>query len=102
MITKNKMWDKVIHPNVKMWLIVAMAVISAFCHFGGNLLNAVAAPVVSVVIATGIGYSFGIWSYLWGIVYGEFAGAKRKTLGVLVCGLGFFIAGIVILTLNIT
>ena len=102
MITKNKMWDKVIHPNVKMWLIVAMAIISAFCHFGGNLLNAVAAPVVSVVIATGIGYSFGIWSYLWGIVYGEFAGAKRKTLGVLVCGLGFFIAGIVILTLNIT
>ena len=102
MITKNKMWDKVIHPNVKMWLIVAMAIISAFCHFGGNLLNAVAAPVVSVVIATGIGYSFGIWSYLWGIVYGEFVGAKRKTLGVLVCGLGFFIAGIVILTLNIT
>ena len=102
MITRNKMWDKVIHPNVKMWLIVAMAIISAFCHFGGNLLNAVAAPVVSVVIATGIGYSFGIWSYLWGIVYGEFAGAKRKTLGVLVCGLGFFIAGIVILTLNIT
>ena len=101
-VTKEKMWKKVIHPDVKIGVIIGMAVISAFCHFGGNLLNAIAAPVVSIVIATGIGYSFGIWSYLWGIVYGEFSGAKKKTLGVLGCGLAFFIVGIVILTLNIT
>lgn len=101
MITKAKEWDKVFHPNIKVSLIIGMAVISAFCHFGGNLLNAVASPVVSVVIATGIGYSYGIWSYLWGMIYGEFSGAKKKTLFVLGIGLLLFIAGIVILTLNI-
>lgn len=102
MITRAHMWDKVLRPSVKMSLIIGMAIISAFCHFGGNLLNAVASPVVSIVIATGIGYSYGIWSYVWGIVYGEFSGARRKTLLVLGGGILLFIAGIVILTLNIS
>lgn len=101
-LTRKHLWNKVFRPKTSLTLIVAMAVISAFCHFGGNLLNAVAAPVVSIVIATGIGYSYGIWSYLWGLVYGEFAGAKKKTLGVLGGGLCLFVVGIVILTLNIT
>lgn len=102
MITRAHMWDKILHPTVKMSRIIGMAILSAFCHFGGNLLNAVASPVVSVVIATGIGYSYGIWSYLWGIVYGEFKGAKRKTLLVLGCGILLFVVGIVLLTLNIS
>lgn len=100
-VGKAHMWERVLHPKVKLRLIIFMAIISAFCHFGGNLLNAVASPVVSVVIATGIGYSYGIWSYLWGIVYGEFKGAARRTMAVLGCGLGLFVIGIVILTLNI-
>lgn len=101
MVTRAKQWDKVLHPTVKMPLIIGMAIISAFCHFGGNLLNAVASPVVSVVIATGIGYSYGIWSYLWGMVYGEFSGSKKKTLLVLGMGILLFVVGISILTLNI-
>lgn len=64
MITKSHSWEKVLHPTEKIYRILFMAFIAAFCHFGGNLLNAVAAPVVSVVIATEIGYSYGIWSYL--------------------------------------
>lgn len=100
-ITRSHQWQKVLKPTVKMPLIITMAIIAALCHFGGNLLNAVASPVVSVVIATGIGYSYGIWSYLWGMVYGEFAGSKKKTLLTLGLGILLFIVGIVILTLNI-
>lgn len=102
MITKAHLWDKVFHPTVKMSRIITMAIIAACCHFGGNLLNAVASPVVSVVIATGIGYSYGIWSYLWGMVYGEFSGAKKKTFVVLGFGILLFVIGITILTFNIS
>ena len=102
MITKDHLWDKVFHPTVKMSMIIGMAIISAFCHFGGNLLHAVASPVVSVVIATGIGYSNGIWSYLWGMIYGEFSGSRKKTLFVLGSGMALYIAGVVILTFNIS
>lgn len=100
-VKRKNLWDRVLHPQVKLRLILLMAAIAAFCHFGGNLLNAVASPVVSVVIATGIGYSYGIWSYLWGILYGEFKGASKRTMAVLGSGLALFIAGIVILTWNI-
>ena len=78
-----------------------MACIAAFCHFGGNVLHSIAAPVVSVVIATGIGYSYGMWSYLWGLLYGEFKGAGKRTFAVLAGGIALFVIGVLILTFNV-
>lgn len=100
-LTRERKWKLFLHPGKGMPVILAMALIGAFCHFGGNILQSVAAPVVSVVIATGIGYSYGMWSYLWGLVYGEFKGAGGRTFGVLGGGILLFAAGILILTLNI-
>lgn len=101
-LTKERKWKLFLHPAVGMRKILPMACIAAFCHFGGNILHAIAAPVVSVVIATGIGYSFGMWSYFWGICYGEFKGASRRTYGILVCGILLFLIGVVILTFNMS
>lgn len=82
--------------------VTILSMISAFCHFGGNILHSFSAPVVSVVISTGIGYSNGMWGYLWGLVYGEFKNAKTKTYLVLAVGVVLFIFGIIILSLNST
>ena len=101
-LTKDKKWGILFHPGVGMKRILLMALIAAFCHFGGNVLHAIAAPVVSVVIATGIGYSFGVWAYLWGICYGEFKGAKGRTYMTLALGVALFLAGVVILTFNMS
>ncbi|MEG2843539.1 MAG: hypothetical protein RR900_08625, partial [Ruthenibacterium sp.] len=76
--------------------------IAAFCHFGGNVLHAIAAPVVSVVIATTLGNSYSMWSYVWGLAYGEFRGAHKKTYLLLASGVGLFLAGIVVLSLAST
>lgn len=100
-LTRENKWNMVLHPEKGLPLILVMAAIAAFCHFGGNILHAIAAPVVSVVIATGIGYSYGMWSYLWGLLYGEFRGAGRRTLKVLAGGIVLLLIGVLILTCNV-
>ena len=80
--------------------LLFLASIAAFCHFGGNVLHAVFAPVVGVAIATVIGNSYHCWSYIWGFFYGEFKGAKKKTYAILLTGMLLFAAGVVLLYLN--
>lgn len=99
-LTREKKWQLFWNPGKGLPLILGMAFIAACCHFGGNVLQAFAVPVVSAVIAAGIGYSFGMWSYLWGILYGEFRGAGKKTFCVLGVGILCFFVGIILMTLN--
>lgn len=80
--------------------LIALASIAAFCHFGGNALHAIFAPVVSVAIATVIGNSYHCWSYIWGLIYGEFKGTSKKTKGVLFGGILLFVAGVILLSVN--
>lgn len=77
-----------------------LASIAAFCHFGGNVLHAIFAPVVSVAIATVIGNSYHCWSYIWGLIYGEFKGTSKKTYGILFGGILLFVAGVILLSVN--
>ena len=80
--------------------LLFLAFVAAFCHFGGNVLHAIFAPVVSVAIATVIGNSYHYWSYIWGLAYGEFKGAGLKTYGILLTGILLFAAGVVLLSIN--
>lgn len=77
-----------------------LASIAAFCHFGGNVLHAIFAPIVSVAIATVIGNSYHCWSYIWGLIYGEFKGTSKKTCGILFGGILLFVAGVILLSVN--
>lgn len=86
--------------NVSMRKILFLAAIAAFCHFGGNVLHAVFAPVVSVAIATVLGNSYHCWSYIWGLVYGEFKGAGRRSYLLLLTGILLFVAGVLLLSFN--
>lgn len=101
-LTREKKWRIFLHPDRGMKVILPMALIAACCHFGGNILHAIAAPVVSVVIATPLGYSFSMWSYIWGLAYKEFKGAKKKTYLTLAFGILLFIAGVVVLSVAST
>lgn len=80
--------------------LFVLASIAACCHFGGNVLHAIFAPVVSVAIATVIGNSFHCWSYIWGLIYGEFKGASKKTYVILFDGMLLFVAGVILLSIN--
>lgn len=80
--------------------LLMLASIAAFCHFGGNVLHAIFAPVVSVAIATVIGNSYHCWSYIWGMIYGEFKGTSKKTKGILLGGIVLFVAGVILISVN--
>lgn len=80
--------------------LLALASIAAFCHFGGNVLHAIFAPIVSVAIATVIGNSYHCWSYVWGLIYGEFKGTSKKTYTILFSGILLFVAGVILLSVN--
>ena len=80
--------------------LLFLASIAALCHFGGNVLHAILAPIVSVAIATVVGNSYHAWSYIWGLIYGEFKGTSAKTKAILFGGILLFAAGVVLLSLN--
>lgn len=101
-LTKNKQWHIFLHPDKKMSTILIMSFIAACCHFGGNVLHSIAAPIISVAIATAMGNSYHVWSYLWGLAYGEFKGASSKTYMILGIGILLFVVGVLMLSFNIT
>lgn len=70
---------------------------AAVAHYGGNIINAAAVPVLSTAIAWPMGQIYTLWGYLWGIAYGEFRGASRVAYGALFAGLGLFIVGVLVL-----
>ena len=53
-------------------------------HFCG--LSTKYMQVLSVVVATVMGNSYHVWSYVWGIIYGEYKGASAKTYAILAGG----------------
>jgi hypothetical protein len=99
-LSKTRQLHRFLDPlkNKKLLLFLLIA---AICHFGGNVLQSLVAPFIGVAIAIPMGYSYHMWSYFWGLVYGEYRGASRKTYGVLMLGIAFFILGIVLLSINV-
>lgn len=80
--------------------LFVLALIAACCHFGGNVLHTFFAPVISVTLATALGNSYHLWSYVWGIFYGEFKGSSVKTYTLLASGAAMFIIGVLIISLK--
>ena len=52
--------------------------------------------MLSVVVATVMGNSYHVWSYVWGIIYGEYKGASAKTYAILAGGVALFLAGVLL------
>lgn len=98
-LTRSKSWRMFLHPKRK--ICILMALISASCHYGGNIIHTIAAPILSMAIAWPMGNSFHMWSYIWGIGYGEFRGASKRTYMVLIGGMSLFVVGVLLLSLSI-
>lgn len=76
---------------------VRYALLAGVFHCGGNLIHTIASPVVSVAIAWPLGYLSNIWQYFWGVIRGEFKGAKKRTWITLVLGVLCFILALITL-----
>lgn len=78
-----------------------MAALSGVAHYGGNILNAVAAPSVGLAISWPLGQTSALWAYFWGLVYGEFRGASKKVYALIIAGLALFILGTLVFAFSI-
>jgi len=96
--TKNKQWRIVLCLGESKRPLVYSG-ISAFCHYGGNLIAIYSMPVISATFAFLFGRSSAVWTYFWGLYYGEFSNSKRKTWIVLSLGILLFFAGVFLLGL---
>jgi hypothetical protein len=76
-----------------------LSLISAVCHYGGNLISIYAMPVISATQSFLFGRTSNVWTYFWGFFYHEFADSKRKTLVVLATGILFYFFGLFLLGL---
>ncbi len=94
-LIKNKELNKVFSLNYKKQQV--LGIVSGLCHYGGNILNIVATPALSAPISFLLGKTADFWTYSWGLVYGEFAGAKSKTKMILYSGFVLYIVGIFVL-----
>jgi hypothetical protein len=54
-------------------------------------------PGLTATLSFLYGRSSSLWTYFWGMFYGEFAGAKRKTLVVLSVGLSMYFVGMALI-----
>ena len=71
-----------------------LSAISACCHYGGNMLSIYAMPVLSATMSFLFGKTSSVWTYFWGFYYKEFQGAKKKTLLLLLFGIGLYFGAI--------
>ncbi len=76
---------------------ILLGCISGLCHYGGNLISIYCMPAISATISFLFGRTANLWTYFWGFYYKEFAGAKKKTLIVLISGIFLYFVGLALL-----
>jgi hypothetical protein len=55
-----------------------LGLIAGFAHYGGNIIHTYATRNLSAVVSWPLGFTAGLWTSMWGLVYGEFRGTSRS------------------------
>ena len=94
-LTVRHQWGCALHAPKRYY---AYGILAGFAHYGGNIINAFAVPVISPTIAWPIGTTSSLWGVAWGYVYREYRGAPRQVFGFQIAGVNLFVAGVALLT----
>lgn len=70
-----------------------LGILSGIAHYGGNIIHTFATRNLSSVISWPLGITSGLWTQMWGLVYGEFKGAPKKAYFYLFAGLFCYLVG---------
>lgn len=90
LMTKKKAWSmvRVVKPRLYGLIILASVV-----HYSGNILHAYATRALSAVVSWPLGVTSGLWTQVWGLIYGEFKHAPAKAYRLLVAGVICYLLG---------
>lgn len=95
-LTRTHQWRKALLPPNKLPILMALG--AGMCHYGGNLMQIYALPLLSAPVSNLLLKTSSLWTYLWGVLYGEYRGAILKSKLYLAAGIGAYAVGILILT----
>ena len=90
MLTKNKQWNTVLHTPFS---IAKFGIMSGIFHYGGNIIHTFATAYLSSAVSWPLGVTSGLWTQVWGLVYGEFRNAPKKSYVALVIGILLYLCG---------
>ena len=74
MLTARKQWSVFIKHGFKTH---RLGMIAGFAHYGGNIIHTFATRNLSAVVSWPLGFTAGLWTTMWGLVYGEFEGSPK-------------------------
>jgi drug/metabolite transporter (DMT)-like permease len=89
-LTRKKQWHRVWSAGFR---IHKFGIWSGLFHYGGNIIHTFAASDLSAAIAFPLGITSGLWTQMWGLVYGEFRGSPRSAYLALFAGVALYILG---------
>jgi hypothetical protein len=89
-LTYKKQWKQVLSApfSIHKW-----GIISGLAHYGGNIIHTFATAYLSTAISWPLALTMGMWTQVWGIVFGEFKGSPKKVYVFLFTAIGFYILG---------
>lgn len=89
-LTQKRLWSDVLKfPRS----VHGLGCISGVCHYSGNVLHAIASTNLSTVVSWPLGLTSGLWTQVWGLIYGEFRGAPRTAYIFLFLAIILYLGG---------
>ncbi len=90
MLTVRKQWGVFRSYGFK---VHRLGIMAGFAHYGGNIIHTYTTRNLSAVVSWPLGFTAGLWTSMWGLVYGEFKGSRRSAYGFLAAGMLCYLIG---------
>lgn len=97
-LTIRRQWYCVFQAPLR---IHAFGIVSGLFHYGGNIIHTLGTTALSPVISWPLGVTMGLWTQFWGLVYGEFKGASRRVYVLLFTGIGMYLLGAYLISVQV-
>ena len=90
MLTVRKQWHVFWTNGFK---IHKLGILSGLAHYGGNIIHTFATRNLSSVVSWPLGITAGLWTQMWGLIFGEFKGSPKRTYLYLFAGIFCYLVG---------
>ena len=89
-LTYKKQWRRVLNApfSIHKW-----GIISGLAHYTGNILHTYSTAFLSSAITWPLAITMGLWTQMWGLVFGEFKGSPRKAYAFLFTAIACYVIG---------
>jgi drug/metabolite transporter (DMT)-like permease len=89
-LSRSKQWHLVFRAPFR---IHKFGIISGFFHYGGNIIHTYSTAFLSSAVSWPLSITAGLWTTLWGFVYGEFKNSPRSVYIALFAGIALYLLG---------